>query len=66
MTPALVELDPQILWKHFDVLAATPRASTKEAAVRNYVLAQAARLGLETTARRRRKPRGPKTGAPRT
>src|SRR5271157_3473837 len=49
MTPALVELDPQILWKHFDALAATPRASTKEAAARNYVLAQAARLGLETS-----------------
>ena len=48
MTPALVDLDPQELWKHFDVLAATPRASTKEAAARNYVLAQAARLGLET------------------
>ncbi len=48
MTSALVDLDPQVLWKHFDVLAATPRASTKEAAARNYVLAQAARLGLET------------------
>jgi len=48
MTAALVDLDPQVLWKHFDVLAATPRASTKEAAARNYVLAQAARLGLET------------------
>ncbi len=48
MTPALVDLDPQELWKHFDVLAATPRASTKEAAARNYVLAQAARLGLKT------------------
>jgi dipeptidase D len=48
MTPALVDLDPHELWKHFDVLAATPRASTKEAAARNYVLAQAARLGLET------------------
>ncbi|HEY4930555.1 MAG TPA: aminoacyl-histidine dipeptidase [Terriglobales bacterium] len=49
MTTALVDLDPQILWKHFDVLAATPRASTKEAAARNYVLAQAARLGLKTS-----------------
>jgi dipeptidase D len=49
MTSALVDLDPQILWKHFDVLAATPRASTKEAAARNYVLAQAARLGLKTS-----------------
>ncbi len=49
MTPALVDLDPQAVWKHFDVLAATPRASTKEAAARNYVLAQAAKLGLETS-----------------
>src|SRR5271169_3902922 len=49
MTSALVNLEPQVLWKHFDVLAATPRASTKEAAARNYVLAQAASLGLETT-----------------
>src|SRR5271169_3585782 len=48
MTSALVNLEPQVLWKHFDVLAATPRASTKEAAARSYVLAQAARLGLET------------------
>src|ERR1019366_1307074 len=49
MTSALVDLDPQILWKHFDVLAATPRASTKEAAARNYVLTQAAKLGLKTS-----------------
>jgi dipeptidase D len=49
MTSALKQLEPQILWKHFDVLAATPRASTKEAAARNYVLAQAAKLDLETT-----------------
>jgi dipeptidase D len=49
MTSALVDLDPQVLWKHFDVLAATPRPSTKEAAARNYVRAQAAKLGLETT-----------------
>ncbi|HEY4899511.1 MAG TPA: aminoacyl-histidine dipeptidase [Terriglobales bacterium] len=49
MTSALVDLDPQAIWKHFDVLAATPRASTKEAAARNYVLAQADKLGLETS-----------------
>jgi dipeptidase D len=49
MTPALLDLDPQIIWKHFDALAATPRASTKEAAVRSYVQTQAAKLGLETT-----------------
>jgi|SRR5215813_6330324 len=49
MTSALVGLEPQQLWKHFDVLAATPRASTKEAAARNYVLEQAKKLGLKWT-----------------
>jgi dipeptidase D len=49
MTPALLDLEPQAVWKHFDVLAATPRASTKEAAARSYVLASAKRLGLEST-----------------
>src|SRR5271169_573287 len=48
MTTALVDLEPQIVWKHFDVLAATPRASKKEAAARNYVLSQAAKQSLET------------------
>ena len=47
MTPALENLEPKAVWKHFDALAAIPRASTKEAAARNYVLAQAKRLGLE-------------------
>jgi dipeptidase D len=47
MVPALAELEPKPIWKHFDALAAIPRASTKEAAAREYVLAQAARLGLE-------------------
>jgi dipeptidase D len=47
MTPALVGLEPKEVWKHFDALAAIPRASTKEAAAREYVLAQARRLGLE-------------------
>jgi dipeptidase D len=49
MTSALVDLEPQALWKHFDVLAATPRASTKEAAARNYVVGRAKALGLEST-----------------
>ena len=49
MTSALVDLEPQVLWKHFDVLAATPRASTKEAAARNYVVGRAKALGLEST-----------------
>ena len=47
MTPALSDLEPKPLWKHFDALAAIPRRSGKEAAARQYVLAQAARLGLE-------------------
>ena len=47
MIPALAEVEPKPVWKHFDALAAIPRASTKEAAAREYVLAQAARLGLE-------------------
>jgi dipeptidase D len=49
MTSALVGLEPKAVWKHFDALAAIPRASTKEAKAREYVLAQAARLGLEAT-----------------
>jgi len=47
MTSALVGLEPKEVWKHFDALAAIPRASTKEAAAREYVLAQAKHLGLE-------------------
>jgi dipeptidase D len=49
MSPALDNLEPALLWKHFDAIAAIPRASGKEAAARGYVLALAARLGLETT-----------------
>ena len=49
MNPALIDLEPAPLWRHFAALAAIPRASEKEAAARNYVLALAARLGLETT-----------------
>ncbi len=48
MQSALQGLEPQVIWKYFDALAAIPRASTKEAAVRNYVLAEARRLGLES------------------
>ena len=47
MIPALAELEPKPVWKHFDALAAIPRASTKEAAAREYVMGQARRLGLE-------------------
>ncbi len=44
---ALSALEPSPLWKHFDMLCAIPRASTKEAKVRNYVLGLAKRHGLE-------------------
>ncbi|HWR35424.1 MAG TPA: aminoacyl-histidine dipeptidase [Clostridia bacterium] len=47
MTSALMNLEPKALWKHFAALSAIPRASTKEAAAREYVLAQAASLGLD-------------------
>jgi dipeptidase D len=46
MMPALLNLEPQPLWKHFDRLASIPRASTKEAAVREYVRSVATGLGL--------------------
>ncbi len=49
MTSVLADLEPKSVWKHFAALSAIPRASTKEAAVREYVLAQAANLGLEAT-----------------
>ncbi len=49
MTSALLDLEPKEVWKHFDVLAATPRPSTKEAAARSYVLSRAKELGLEST-----------------
>jgi dipeptidase D len=48
MMPALANLEPERLWKHFDKLAAIPRASTKEAAAREYVRSVAAKLGLES------------------
>ncbi len=49
MSSAFEGLEPKVLWKHFAVLAATPRASTKEAAARAYVLEQAKELGLSAT-----------------
>lgn len=48
MIAALENLEPKAVWKHFDRLAATPRASTKEAAARDYVLSIAAKQSLET------------------
>ena len=48
MIPALANLQPEALWKHFDRLEAIPRASTKEAAARDYVRALATKLRLES------------------
>ena len=48
MISALANLQPEALWKHFDRLAAIPRASTKEAGARDYVRALATKLGLES------------------
>jgi dipeptidase D len=47
MTPALTNLQPEPVWKHFEKLAAIPRASTNEAAARDYVRGVATKLGLE-------------------
>ena len=49
MQQALENLEPKSIWKHFDRIASIPRASTKEAAARQYVLDEAARLGLKAT-----------------
>jgi len=48
MTPALTNLQPEPVWKHFDKLAAIPRGSTNEAAARDYVRSVASKLALET------------------
>ncbi len=47
MTTAFVNLEPKAVWKHFEKLAAIPRASTREGAAREYVRALAAKLRLE-------------------
>jgi dipeptidase D len=48
MILALANLQPEALWKHFDRLAAIPRASTQEAAAREYVLSLAKKHNLES------------------
>ena len=47
MVPALERVEPKEIWRHFEALAKIPRASTKEAAVIDYVLSQAGHGGLE-------------------
>jgi dipeptidase D len=48
MPTPLDQLEPREVFRHFQAIAAIPRASEKEAAAREYVLGVAARLGLET------------------
>jgi dipeptidase D len=48
MSTVLAGVEPREIWKHFEALAAIPRASTKEAAARNHVLKLAADLGLKS------------------
>src|SRR5215471_3302159 len=47
MTPALAQLEPKEVWKHFSAILAIPRPSTKEAAARDYVLSIAKSCGLQ-------------------
>ena len=47
MQTALENLEPKALFRHFDALAAIPRASEKEAGARNYVMITAVTLRLE-------------------
>jgi dipeptidase D len=49
MTSPLQDLEPKEIWRHFEALSKIPRNSGDEARAREYVLAQAARLGLEQT-----------------
>ncbi len=49
MTSALENLEPQCVWKYFDKISAIPRASTKEAAAREFVRSVATKLGLPST-----------------
>jgi dipeptidase D len=48
MISALMNLQPEPVWKHFDRLSAIPRGSTKETAARDYVRSVATKLGLES------------------
>jgi dipeptidase D len=47
MSSVVTELEPKIVWKHFDALTQIPRPSTKEDAARKYVISIADKLGLE-------------------
>src|SRR5512146_806437 len=47
MTTTTSDLQPKLLWKHFEAISAIPRGSGNEAGARAYVLAQASSMGLE-------------------
>lgn len=47
MSNVLAGVEPQEIWKHFEALAAIPRRSENEAAVRAHIVAFANSLGLE-------------------
>ena len=47
MSAVVTELDPKMIWKHFDALTKIPRPSTKEEAARRYVISIAEKHGLE-------------------
>lgn len=48
MATFVSDLEPRVLWGHFDRILATPRPSKQEAAMRDLVLAVARERGLET------------------
>jgi dipeptidase D len=45
MSEAVVDLQPSVLWKHFEAISAIPRSSKNEAAVARYVTEVATRYG---------------------
>src|SRR6185369_13636220 len=46
MRSVLENLEPKAVWKYFDLIANTPRPSTKEEKLRNIIIGEAKRLGL--------------------
>jgi dipeptidase D len=48
MSSAFSDLEPKQLWKHFETITKIPRASTKEGAMRDYVLGLAKQHGFES------------------
>jgi dipeptidase D len=48
MSSPFTGLQPEVLWKHFETITKIPRASTKEAAMRDHVLSLAKNHNLES------------------